>query len=168
MKLNITKIISPKDLTERFDQVCEQLADEQEAYVFQNNKPTHVIMTLDRYEQYTASQVPATAPEGEVVCTPMVGCTIQTEPKKDDVVCTPMGECIVDGAPKADDVNCTLMGECVVGEAPKKDDVVCTPMGECVAPGAEPSATATKKDEEKPEGEYVCKPMEECKFEPTK
>ena len=134
MKLDMLKSISPADLTERFDQVSKQLAEEKEVYLSKDNTPTYVIMTLDRYEQYTASQNQAAAPEGEVVCTPMVGCTIQTESKKEEVNCTPMGECVIGGAKKADDVTCTPMGECVVGSAPKKDEVECTPIAGCKIP----------------------------------
>lgn len=47
------KIISVNEL-ENFDQVARKLEDIGEGFIFQDNRPTHVIMTLDKYEQITS------------------------------------------------------------------------------------------------------------------
>ncbi len=46
------KIISIDEL-KKFTVVEEKLAENGEAYIFQNNKPTHVIMTIKKYERLT-------------------------------------------------------------------------------------------------------------------
>lgn len=51
MLIDISRIFSPEDLQEDFERVCERLKTEKEAYIFQNNKPTHVIMTIERYKE---------------------------------------------------------------------------------------------------------------------
>ncbi|MBR0576458.1 DUF1413 domain-containing protein [Proteiniclasticum sp. BAD-10] len=50
MKIDVNKIISPEDLLDDFEGICERLESDREAFIFQNNKPTHVIMTIKHYQ----------------------------------------------------------------------------------------------------------------------
>jgi len=50
MKIDVDKIISPEELLEDFEGVCERLESDNEAFIFQNNKPSHVIMTINHYQ----------------------------------------------------------------------------------------------------------------------
>ncbi|MEI6133244.1 MAG: DUF1413 domain-containing protein [Bacillota bacterium] len=53
MNIDVSKIISPEDLTNRFNELRETLDHNDLAYVFQDNKPSYVIMTFDYYSQIT-------------------------------------------------------------------------------------------------------------------
>lgn len=53
MLIDIEKIISPDDLKNSFEGLCEKLDEIEEAFIFQQNKPTHVIMTIAYYQQLT-------------------------------------------------------------------------------------------------------------------
>lgn len=50
MKVDVNKIISSEELLEDFKGICERLESDNEAFIFQNNKPSHVIMTIDYYQ----------------------------------------------------------------------------------------------------------------------
>lgn len=50
MKIDVNKIISFEELLEDFNGVCERLELDKEAFIFQNNKPSHVIMTISHYQ----------------------------------------------------------------------------------------------------------------------
>ena len=54
MLIDIEKIISPEDIRNGFEELCKKLDRIEEAYVFQQNKPTHVIMTIKHYQQLTS------------------------------------------------------------------------------------------------------------------
>ena len=58
MAMNFTdimrKIIGVNEL-ENFDEVARKLEDIEEGFIFQDNRPTHVILTMDKYEQITSS-----------------------------------------------------------------------------------------------------------------
>lgn len=49
----VRKIITVSELG-NFDDVARKLDDIEEGFIFQDNKPTHVIMTLDKYDQITS------------------------------------------------------------------------------------------------------------------
>lgn len=51
MKIDFNKIISYDELQNNFSEVCSRLKFENEAFIFENNKPTHVIMTVKYYQQ---------------------------------------------------------------------------------------------------------------------
>lgn len=56
MKIDVNKIISPDELLKDFEGVCERLEIDNEAFIFQNNKPSHVIMTIDQYQRIVANE----------------------------------------------------------------------------------------------------------------
>lgn len=50
MKIDVNKIISSQELLEDFKGICERLESDNEMFIFQSNKPSHVIMTIDHYQ----------------------------------------------------------------------------------------------------------------------
>ena len=50
LKIDVNKIISFEELLEDFNGVCKRLELDKEAFIFQNNKPSHVIMTISHYQ----------------------------------------------------------------------------------------------------------------------
>lgn len=52
--VDVMKKIISVDGLKNFTDVEEKLAENEEVYIFQNNKPTHVIMTIKKYERLTA------------------------------------------------------------------------------------------------------------------
>lgn len=50
MKIDVNKIISSEELLEDFNDIFERLELDKEAFIFQNNKPSHVIMTIGHYQ----------------------------------------------------------------------------------------------------------------------
>ena len=56
MKIDVDKIISPEELLDDFEGTCERLVSDNEAFIFQNNKPSHVIMTIKHYQNIVGSE----------------------------------------------------------------------------------------------------------------
>lgn len=56
MKIDVDKIISPEDLLDDFEGTCERLVLDNEAFIFQNNKPSHVLMTIKHYQNIVESK----------------------------------------------------------------------------------------------------------------
>jgi hypothetical protein len=50
MLIDTGKIITPEDLNNDFEGVLKKVNEVKEAFVFQNNKPTHVFMTIEQYQ----------------------------------------------------------------------------------------------------------------------
>ncbi|SMB82590.1 Antitoxin Phd_YefM, type II toxin-antitoxin system [Desulfonispora thiosulfatigenes DSM 11270] len=50
MKIDINRIVSINELENNFSEFCSKLKSENEVYIFQDNKPTHVIMTIEHYQ----------------------------------------------------------------------------------------------------------------------
>ena len=51
MKIDVDKIVSSEELLEDFEGICERLESDNEAFIFQNNKPSLVIMTIKHYQR---------------------------------------------------------------------------------------------------------------------
>jgi len=57
MKIDVDKIISPEELLDDFEGICGRLESEDEAFIFQKNKPSHVLMTINYYQKLVGNVV---------------------------------------------------------------------------------------------------------------
>lgn len=55
MEIDLNKIISKAEIEQDFDTVLNKVDTWQEAIIFNDNRPTHVLMTIEQYEKLTSN-----------------------------------------------------------------------------------------------------------------